>query len=294
MVSTYSIASDFGPLPSQNFDDKGNLSCTSRENCEVPSQRAIQKVGEDFLNHSTSRLETLSKIEAEIRSSIEVYQLHSEDVFSSTGNSELKSFLEKGKGLYQDLLNSMGIATARLLVGGQSPFLIELKQLNQSLKTTEADLTNSKDDSELAQIRKSSHDSYYSLRSKGNFESYKLIDQVKTLSDFYKESGNLSPWLSNTITPIRLKFSNCPIKVRRIIKKLSPSLRFDKSSKPLQFEVFEEYSMTKKLVQNGRLLKITCTEKSKGALQAIYSPDKAMIELQYSKLESGRPILPKF
>jgi len=292
LVSTYSIASDFGPLPAQSFGKNGNLSCHSKEDCLVPSQRAVQKVAEDFLNYSTSRLESLSKIEAEIRAGIEVYQLHSEEVFSSTGNSELKSFLEKGKRLYSDLLDNMGISSARLLVGGQSPFLQELKQLSHSLSMAEAQIINAKSEIELAQINKRSSEAYLAFRTKGRFESYKLIDQVKSLTDYYNESGSLSPWINNQL-PLRLQFSDCPVKVRRIIKKLSPSLRFDKSSKPLQFDVFEEYAMTKMLVQNGRLLNITCKQKSKGSLQAVLRPKKAEIELQYSVLSTGRPVLPK-
>ncbi len=292
LASTYSIASDFGPLPTQNFGKNGNLSCLTKETCLVPSQRAIQKVAEDFLNHSSSRLENLSIIEAEIRASIEIYQLHSEEVFSSSGNSELKSFLEKGKNLYTNLLNNMGISTARLLVSGQSPFLQELKQLSLSLKMSEADIVNAKNDTELANIKKQSGDAYFAFRSNGKFESYKLIDQVKTLTDYYNESGSLSPWFNNNL-PLRLKFSDCPVRVRRIIKKLTPSLRFDKSSKPLQFEVFEEYAMTKMLVQNSRLLNISCKLKSKGSLQTVFRPEKAEMELQYSVLSSGRPVLPK-
>lgn len=286
-------ASNFGPLPSKTFGQNGSLPCESSDNCPLPSQRSLQKIAEDFLSHSQARMNTLDKMEAEIRSSIETYQVHSEEVFSRSGNTELKSFLEKGKSLYHNLLDDLGLSTARHMVGGNSPFLNELKGLTKSLKQSEANIINSKNKSDIDEAKKKRIQNYISLRKNGAFSSYQHLDQVKTLIDFYELKGSLSPWISNHQNKLRLKFNSCPLKLRRTLRKLNPALRYDSDLGPLQFDVFNELKMVSALVQNSRLLTISCQKKVKGPLKAVMNHENASIELDFNLSASGEVFLPK-
>lgn len=287
-------ASTFGPLPTEYFGPKGNLSCTSKENCKVPSYRSLQKIAEDFLNFSKTRLESLDKIESEVRSGIQLYEQTTEEVFSRKGHGAEKSFLEKGSSLYNQLPSQMGLSAARQIVSNNSPFLNELRALEALIKDAEINIINAITTEQKKDLKTQRELSYLNFRNSNKFQSYNHLSQVKILIEHYEINESISPWLNQKKLPLRLKFEDCPVVLRRIIKKKSPAIKYDLKNKSFQFDIYNSPKMLSNLVQNGRILGVKCVKKESGALHHSTDSIKAGILIEYNLNQDGDPILPAF
>lgn len=293
-LSLNSQAFDFGSLPSSTFGEKGSLSCLSKDACTVPSYESIHNSAETFLSHSPSRLDVLDSMEAEIRAAEQVYDQLIENVFSLTGNTPFKSFLLKGKGLYTSFLDTLGLSAARKLVGGASPFLLELQELMVLLKNAEADIINAKSKEQIEAQKRKRENSYFNFRNSNKFSSYSYLDQVKKLTEFYHEHKSLAPWFKGTEKSVRINFVSCPLKVRRQIRKLQPTVSFHKDSSPFKFDVLEEPEITESVVQNGQFLNINCVKLVKGALKAKFDKSSNTLTLDFAISNKSQVILPRF
>lgn len=292
-ISLNLLASSFGPLPSAQFSQSGSLSCTTKESCNLPSRRSLQKVTEDFINSSQSRLRSLDNIESEIRSGIQIYEHTTEEVFSRSGHGAEKSFLEKGKSLYEALPSITGLSLARQLVSSNSPFMIELRAMETLLKDADVKLINAKSLESKKKLKEDRKNNYLKFRKSGKFQSYKSIEQVKNLISHYEENGSVSPWLNQNKISLRTRFENCPLSIRRIVKKRKPSLKFDLVSTPFQYDIKNTPRMLSKLVRNGRLLTVKCLNKDQGTLNLTNNSDEGSVSIDYNISSTGVPILPK-
>lgn len=285
-------SSDFGPVPSKIFGAKGDLSCESKDTCKVPSYRTLQKIAEDFIAFSVNRISVIDQIEAKIQAGTQTYQHHLETTFSNLGNTSFKSFLELGKNDYDSLLDKLGLSSARQLVSGNSPFMIELKALQVLLKTADANIKNTSTPSEQKESVLRKNQSYYEFRTGGGFSSYPHIDQVKLLLDHYLKTESLESWMTAKEKPLRLSFNNCPLKVRRAIRKRRPSIKINSELRQLKFDVFNHPDFVSALVDNGRLLKVNCRKKATGKLLMDLDEKKASLNIDFQLSHNKTPILP--
>lgn len=282
----------FGPTPSLNFDKDGDLACTSPSNCKLPSYRTIQKIGEDFISYSEFRTSVIDKMETEIQAGLQTYGHHLETTFSSTGNTKFKSFLENGKADYEGLLDKLGLSEARQLVGGNSPFMTELKSLQTLLKTADAKIKNALNPEAQKLAQKEKNQGYYNFRTSGNFTSYKYIDQVKNLVDYFQKNQSLRPWMKVTEKSLRLSFNKCPLKVRRVLRNKRPSIKIDSRLEKLKFDIFNHPELVQSLVESGRLLTINCRKKTTGKLLLDIDSKQGSINIDYQMSLNKTPILP--
>ncbi len=282
----------FGPTPSKIFNPEGALSCESIQKCTVPSYRTLQKITEDFIAFSVERVSVFDKMETKIQAGSQTYEHHLESTFSALGNTSFKSFLNSGKNDFDNLLDKLGLSSARQLVSGNSPFIIEMKSLQALLRKADANIKNSvtKDDQKTALIEKQK--SYFDFRTNGSFTSYKHIDQVKTLFDYYLKEESLESWMTTSEKALRLSFNSCPIKVRRAIRKMRPAIKINSELKQLKFDVFNQPDFVSTLVENGRLLRVNCRKKTTGTLVLDIDQKNGAINIDYQLSHNNTPILP--
>ncbi|MFT6069034.1 MAG: hypothetical protein ACJAT2_003677 [Bacteriovoracaceae bacterium] len=282
----------FGPTPSKIFNPGGPLSCESIEKCTVPSYRTLQKITEDFIAFSVERVSVIDIMETKIQAGSQTYEHHLESTFSALGNTNFKTFLESGKNDFDGLLDKLGLSSARQLVSGNSPFIAEMKSLQVLLKKADANIKNStsKEEQKAALLEKQKR--YFEFRTNGSFTSYKHIDQVKTLVDYYLQDQSLEPWITTKEKNLRLSFNDCPVKIRRAIRKKRPSIKINSELKQLKFDVFNHPEFVSTLVENGRLLKINCRKKTTGTLVLDIDQKNGAVNIDYQLSHNKTPILP--
>jgi hypothetical protein len=282
----------FGPTPSKNFEAGGDLSCESIETCKVPSYRTLQKIGEDFIAFSKERTLIIDQMETKIQAGTQTYGHHLETTFTNLGNTNYKGFLETGKHDYEALLEKLGLSQARQIVNGNSPFMNELKALQILLKKADANIQNSSSKTDQILAQKEKKKSYYTFRTNGSFTSFKNIDQVKNLINHYMLDQSLKAWMTSKEKNLRLIFNGCPVKVRRLIRKKRPSIKYDSQLKQLSFDVFNHPELVQSLVSNGRLLKVNCRLKANGKLLFDLDRKQAAINIDYQISHNKTPIVP--
>lgn len=291
LILTFSIssaASSFGTLPSQVFGPKGTLTCSKKERCALPESEQLQAVAEEFLNYSPSRLEALDKIEAEILFASQAYELAVQELFNNRGNAQLKKFLQTGRDKHIKLLDSLDLSAARQLVGGSSLFLIELMALEETLRDADVDIINSKNKDATREATEQKIGSYINFRASAKFHSYKKLDKVKALHDLYRKSKSLAPWIKANHKPLKLNFNSCPSEIRKTVKALRPSVKYDLVKSPLQFDYLNSKDMVKSLINNGFLLSVTCSKKERGNLEHSFDVASASVKLYYRVNNSGK------